>query len=144
MDSENKEFLYQTDEIDNSEIESEKDEHSASKYLKLSFVSLGLSILSFVLTFICGYQIQLKEFSLQMHTPYVGLDSTALTILQVITVIVYLIQIIINVSVFKSFYAKKGKIYTKTYVAVFVTIINWLAILYSVFLYISIIQVGLI
>ncbi len=134
MDTQNKQ-IYQIKEVD-SELQIEKDKKLANRYLIFSFLSLGLSVLSYILALTCSLSLLYANNSYLTSGHYNGPNSTAIIILHVIYVLVFLAQTILNVTVFIAFYLKGGKIYSKMHVAVIVTVISCLSAIYSILIYI--------
>lgn len=110
-------------------------EKQASKLVIKSILLLLLSIIGYVVAFIC-----LFSFPFEMvngYEPYniEKIDIVAVLIPHLTGLVIFIIELLLIIKVIKVFINAKNKIVKKTYLALVITIIGALIVLYSLNLY---------
>ena len=110
---------------------------TASKLMKKAISLLILSVIGFLVAVTCIYFINVEIMDTYDDVSIVNLFSATILIPHVIGTIIFVVEILLTKSVISTFLNPKIKLIKGIYIALILTIISAMGILYAILMYLS-------
>ena len=110
---------------------------TASKLMKKAISLLILSVIGFIVAVTCVYFINVEIMHTYDDVSIINFFSATILIPHVIGTIIFVVEILLTKSVISTFLNPKIKLIKGIYIALILTIISAMGILYAILMYLS-------